>query len=1159
MAQSPAKAILQRLRARVSEETLAGLTDAQLLQRFAHHGEQAAFETLVRRHGSAVLRVCRTILHDEHATEDAFQATFLVLVKKAATLRRQELLGPWLRGVASRVAARARVDAARRLNREAHAQARPAPDPVADAGTRELCALLEEEVERLPGRCREAFRLCYLEGLTRDQAAQRLGWSVRTLQRLLEQGRAILQARLSQRGVTLSAALLAATLAQGVTPASVPAALQEATTAAALIQASGLAAAGAVSPAATLAQTVLCTMALARIKLAALLLALGVLAAGVGLLATSAQPPEPAEAGQQKATPPSDKARPRAEAGQQAAMDLLGDPLPRGAVLRLGTLRLRHGSPVLFLAFSPDGKTLASGGWIKTARLWDVETGKEPRAFDLPQKPGAERANVVNCLTFAPDGKALATGSIDGPIYLWETATGQRLRTLEGHKGSVGSLAFTPDGKTLISMLAHSRDGKGGEIILWDTATWKERRRLREAKGEFTGTLALSPDGKTLATAAANSPSVTLWDVETGERLRSLARRKDEGGVAWPIDRLAFSPDGKTLIGGGGRSADLWDVARGTWLRELAGRGDVWGRVPTFAPDGKLIASAGNYSPVFLWDATTGKELHKIEGRYGGVQALAFTSRGGRTVLAAGTATGTIALWEIPSAEALRARTRSPRALHPLGHDGAIYSVAVAPDGKTVATGSIDCTVFLWDAATGKQLGRLEGDQHSVTDACFSPDGKWLATGSNYHGALVWDLATGKIVHRLAGRCVAFSPDGKLLATGGREQRGVVRLYDSATGKELRQLHGYQAGIYRVAFAPDGRTLVSGGRGVLGGTRAVDEEVETTPLRLWDVASGKQLFEFGDLRHYGYALGFSPDGKTVASVGGDELNKATEVFLWEAATGRGRGSLATHRERLWSVAFAPDGRTLATASGEGSVSLWDLADPHAWGKELRRLEGHRKWTLALAFLPRGERLISGGWDSTGLVWDVSRLRGKGGPGRRLSGSELDALWRDLGAADALAAYRAIRTLAAAPTQAVPFLGARLKPVAAVSPDRLARLITDLGSAVFARRQEATAELERLGPLAVPALREALAAKPELEMRRHLERLALHSAPLSGEALRAWRALEALEHAGTTEARQVLERLARGAPGARLTEEARAAGRRLAERAAGSRNPMPGEP
>src|SRR5262245_61812264 len=214
--------LLRGIRQWATGQGARGLTDRQLLDRFVAHREEAAFAALVERHGPTVLRVCRRVLRDGHAAEDAFQATFLVLARKAGSITRGELLGNWLYGVACRAAARAREDMARGPRPERAAGPTPAPDPSAEAAARELCGILDEELSRLPERYRVPLELCYLDGRTRDQAARQLGWSLRTLERRLEQGRGVLQARLTRRGVTLSAGLLVAAMYGQAARAALP-------------------------------------------------------------------------------------------------------------------------------------------------------------------------------------------------------------------------------------------------------------------------------------------------------------------------------------------------------------------------------------------------------------------------------------------------------------------------------------------------------------------------------------------------------------------------------------------------------------------------------------------------------------------------------------------------------------------------------------------------------------------------------------------------------------------------------------------------------------------------------------------------------------------------------------------------------------------------
>jgi RNA polymerase sigma factor (sigma-70 family) len=262
----------------------ADATDRQLLERFAAHRDGDAFAALLRRHGPMVLGVCRRVLNDPHDAEDAFQVTFLVLARKASALSRPELLGNWLFGVARRTALRARAAAAaRRAVELSEVHDVPTPDPLTDLLWRDLRPVLDAEIDGLPVRYRAPFVLCYLEGLTYEEAARRLGCPLGTLSTRLTRARERLRVRLTRRGLALSSGVLAALLAQNVTTAAVPAALFDATAKAALLAAADQLA-GAVSASVTsLMKGVLHAMFVQKLKtVAAVVFAVGVVTAGTG-------------------------------------------------------------------------------------------------------------------------------------------------------------------------------------------------------------------------------------------------------------------------------------------------------------------------------------------------------------------------------------------------------------------------------------------------------------------------------------------------------------------------------------------------------------------------------------------------------------------------------------------------------------------------------------------------------------------------------------------------------------------------------------------------------------------------------------------------------------------------------------------------------------
>src|SRR5262245_61610164 len=449
MTAAPLGTVLQHLRKLADVRRAAELPDAQLLERFAARRDQAAFAAVLERHGPAVWGVCRRILGNEADAEDAFQATFLVLVRKAGSIGKGESLGYWLYEVAYRTALRARSSATRRRERERRAPTMADTEPLAGRAWDDLRPLLDEELHRLPEKYRRPFVLCYLEGKTHAQAAAQLGWPKGTVSGRLARARDALRRRLARQGVTLSAGTLLGASAHAA--AAVPAALRDTTLRAALQFASG----GAAGPfasaeAVTLAQGVLEGMVTSKLKLALVaLLALAALGGGTAGLAW--------HAGSARGAPPAPANRPQPAAEKPAPE---ADRLPAGATARLGTVDLRHGDHIFFVAFTPDGKKLVTAGRDGTVRLWDAGTGKEQRRFERPDLPpekvpggggvvmrfGGPDIGGEFLATLSPDGKTLAA-TRGGIIYLWDVATGKELHRLKGPLFGGAALAFVDGGK----------------------------------------------------------------------------------------------------------------------------------------------------------------------------------------------------------------------------------------------------------------------------------------------------------------------------------------------------------------------------------------------------------------------------------------------------------------------------------------------------------------------------------------------------------------------------------------------------------------------------------------------------------------------------------------------------------------------------------------
>jgi len=800
--------------------------------------------------------------------------------------------------------------------------------------------------------------------------------------------------------------------------------------------------------------------------------------------------------------------------------DCHGDPLPDGAVARMGTTRLRHGDGVCRVVYSPDGKLLASLSRDRTLRVWEATSGRQLHVFS---EKHADYYVDYYAVAWSPDGSTLAAAG-DDPLHggkagirFFDLKSGKESKRLGGQNQPAYYLAFSADGKVLVS-------ASPGQVIRWDLTNGA---KLSEWKLGRTATFDVSPDRKTLAWVDGDSEDRTihLGDAATGQEIRRL-REHTRAVVS-----VAFSPDGKYLASGNPfEPIQLWDIQTGKVVRCFEHQ--QGGLQLKFSADSKTLACGCLDGSARRWDLATGEELPRLIGYRGWVNEIAFAPDG-KSLALAGADSQVVRVWDLATA-----KERHPAA----GHHGQIYALAFSPNGKLLATGGGDWhdhdqTIYLWDAASGQEVRRLAGHLGKVCSLHFSPDGNLLVSAGEKDNVFrVWDVATAKERSRFkrgaaeedqAEDCrvsaVAWSPDGKLLVSA--HDQGLLILWDSQTGAELRSCKGHEGIVHSVAFSPDSKMLVSG---------SVDRTV-----RVWDVATGEEQRRFGDSVDSVKCVAFSPDGRLIAASAGDYEGV---TFLWETTSGRELARLPASRGHVFQIAFSPDGKLLAGTGADNSLCLWEIATRG----ERWRFRGHPNGGLALAFSPDGRTIASGSQDTTVVLWDLAHC-GDVAPARM--GQDLDQLWADLGSSDARLAHRAICALWAEPEKTIKLLSQRLRPLPALDSERLAKAVSDLDHDRFQVREKATNELARLGDLAEPLLRQTLQGQTSLEVRQRVQLLLnrLETSTLAPDQLRTLRAFEVLERIGGSEARQLFEAHARQLPAGPLSREAQACLDRLTAR------------
>ncbi len=531
----------------------------------------------------------------------------------------------------------------------------------------------------------------------------------------------------------------------------------------------------------------------------------------------------------------------------------------------------------------------------------------------------------VGGIAYSPDGTRIVTASADRTARIWDAKTGAQLAVLRGHDGTVRTAAYSPDGARIVT----ASEDKTARI--WDAKTGAQLAVLR-GDGYFLGA-AYSPDGRRIVTANDDN-TARVWDAHTGAQMAVL---RGHNGY---VETAMYSPDGTRIVtASDDKTARIWDAQTGAQLAILRGHDRTLDSA-AYSPDGTRIVTASVDGTARIWDAKTGAQLAVLRGHDAIVQTAAYSPDGTRIVTSSVDKTARV--WD--------AKTGAQLAIL-RGHGGYLNSAAYSPDGTRIVTASDDGTARIWDATAGAHFAVLRGHDASVDSVAYSPDGTRIVTASADRTARIWDATTGAQLAVLRGHdstvdSAAYSSDGTRIVTASDD--ATARIWDAKTGAQLAVLSGHDGDLESAAYSPDG-------------TRIVTASVYKSIARIWDTTTGAGLAVLRGHDSAVASVAYSPDGTRIVTASADKTAR-----IWNAKTGAQLAVLRGHDGIVRTAAYSPDGGRIVTASDDKTARIWDAVT----GSQLTVLHGHDATVYSAAYSPDGTRVVTASVDDTARIWDA---------------------------------------------------------------------------------------------------------------------------------------------------------------------------------------------